>query len=137
MTVTLDREIVLDGWLGPTLFTPEPRDTLETYSVALAGHEHARSIVLGSTRETMDVARHAYAAYCAAPDGTVVSVDLAPPHRTLFVNSTIEAFAASLDAFASAWPDLGQVRSALMAIDSSALSDDDSFWPELLEGCSI
>lgn len=149
----LPREIRLKGWLGPTLFTSEVCDrepvALAEFREPLTAHEHARSFVIGSVRETQGSTATAYAAFCVDPGtGNVVVVDLDPPYRTRFVNTGPETFAASLDAFAAAWPQLtasdeaaatgvlDELRSKLAAIDAAAVADPDDFWPASIEGYS-
>ena len=127
-----------DGWLGPTLFTAEARGvgavTLGAFSPHLRGCRHAESLVIGSVREAHGTTDDVYAAFCVDPvAGQVFLVDLDRPDRACFVNTTVEAFVASLDAFASSWPRLGDgLRTTLQEIDPAAIESDDAFWPTSL-----
>lgn len=146
----LPSEIRLAGWLRPTLFTPEAHDgqlvTLAAFDATLRAHEHAESLVVGTVRETQGATHTAYAAFCADPGtGNIFLVDLDAPYRVRFVNSGLEEFVACLATFVSAWARLGdsneaalpaairELRSELAAIDATAVSGVDAFWPTSLE----
>ncbi|HEX5060134.1 MAG TPA: SUKH-4 family immunity protein [Kofleriaceae bacterium] len=127
----LPQEVRLEGWVGPTMFTSEVRDgvviTLEELDRRFLGHEHARSLVIGTIRETeaaetddgpsggpyrgavMSGANGwAYAAFCIDPrTENIVLIDFDDVRPTTrFVNSSLALFLASLNAFLEAWPRL-------------------------------
>jgi hypothetical protein len=140
----LPSEVRLAGSVGPTLFTREAQGgelrTLAAFDSALAEHEHAGSLVIGTIRETQGPAT-AYAAFCIEPRmGHIVLVDLDPPHRARFVNSRIEQLMSCLMTAVAGWPrfvddeaGLDALHAELAAIDPAALRDDDAFWPTYLE----
>jgi hypothetical protein len=145
-------EVRLAGWVGPTLFTSEVREgdlaTLDAFAPLPSKHNHAKSLVFGTVRETQGVIASAYSAFCIDPaTGGIVLVDLDPPYRTIIVNTGLVEFVASLRAFVDAWPTiasahertipgiLGDLRSQLGAIDPNAMSDDEWFWPTCVSQC--
>jgi hypothetical protein len=126
---------MLDGWLGPTLFTQEAaRVPLATFRPGMRGHARARWLVIGTTREPDD--DHVYAAFCADPvSGRVVLVDVDAPFSTRHVNASVGAFVACVEMFVRAWPPdhVDRVHAELGDIDPTAMDDPDALWPTLLE----
>ena len=153
MIQQLPKEICLEGWLGPTLFTPEVRDgeliKLGAFCSPLDGHELSNAFVIGSERETQDNTRTPYAAFCIDQStGSVHHVGLDPPYSVRFVNGCIGELVASLQTVVAGWPllkdsddaaataALEHLRSKLAAVDPASMADDDAFWPTVLEMCS-
>jgi hypothetical protein len=144
-------ESEIDLGTGLTLFTPEPgMIELAKSHPLLEVHEHARSLVIGTSRDADSANSDPYAAFCVEPNtGHLVFVDLDPPFRTRFVNTDLARFQACLDVVLAAWPRVAgladaeveafsaELRSELAAIDAAAVRDDDAFWPELLESLLI
>ena len=133
------REVVLPGWLGPTVFTPLDAGELASFRAALRGHAHARWCVIGVTCESDGTV---YAAFCVDPAGeTIAVVDVDAPYATRFVASTRARFDACCDVLVAAWPEIAcgdderadQLRDELSVIDPAAMTDEGAFWPTLLE----
>lgn len=144
------RDAVLEGWVGPTLFSSElasgNASTLAQRWPTLASHEHARSFVLGRIREQDSDLGHA--AFVLKPGvGSIFLVDL-DGQVSRFVNSDVSAFLACLEKFVAWWDDLvhkqqlhgapapeeGErefqvLATALEQIDSRSLADPEAYWP--------
>lgn len=135
------REIRLEGYVGPTLFTSASHGgelvTLEAFHPAARTSRHAGWRVFGTQYETQFEPR-AVVAFCLEPDeDSVACAVLHPPFRASFTNSSPLQFLDCLRAFAAAWPfeDATEpaLRSKLADIDPEAMGDGDHFWPEALE----
>jgi hypothetical protein len=116
---------------------------LDAFSTRLGNHVHARSLVIGTERETQGNAPTAYAAFCVDPaTGRVVYVELDAPFSVRCVNSGLTELLASLARFV-AWrsrlaatdPDaaIAGLRSERAAIDAAAMCDPEANWPTYLD----
>ena len=122
--------------------------TLGELRPELRDREHARSLVIGSIRETLGTDT-VYALFCVEPaTARVYLVDVDPPYHARFVNSGVEALIESLQVFVSGWPSLAasdddtvgsvleDLRAQLTAVDAVAFVDAAAYWSEALEGHS-
>lgn len=142
-------EASLDWRIGPTLFSSELASgaarLLGERWPALAGHPHARALVLGRSSERNGGLDHA--AFVLEPArGGVLRVELAGG-ATRLVNSDLGAFLRSLEAFVRWWDGLLRDRSfgapmadhlrrlaaALREIDAPSLDGQGGYWPSWLE----
>jgi hypothetical protein len=150
------REVALDEWSGPTIFSSElssGRLSLLAHRwPTLASHEHRNSIVLGRIREQDWDLEHA--AYVLQPDvGTVIAVDL-DGRLSRFVNSDLGSFLRCLEAFVTWWDDLARkqqlhaspasedeggerdvqmLATRLKQIDPTSLADANAYWPAWID----
>lgn len=147
--VGVPRDAVLDGWVGPTLFSSELVSGKATVVAqrwpTLASHEHARSFVLGRIREQDSDLEHA--AFVLKPAvGSIFLVDL-DGRVSRFVNTHVGAFLACMETFVAWWdalvrrqqlhgppsPEDGErelrvLATALVEVDARSLTDAEAYW---------
>lgn len=146
---TVPRELRLERWAGPTLFTSELHDGDVRRLDALRSLEtnEDNPLVLGTARETdgyEDEEPAAYGAFCLTDDGRVVLVDLELGTRRFVASGPSELF-ASLALFAREWPAfrklkgeeipafLAWLKRSLEAVDPRIGRDRQDYWSAWLK----
>lgn len=143
-------EAVLDGWVGPKLFSSELRDgslhRLGERWPSLATHQRAEHLVIGGITDSDGELE--YGAFVMEPGhGRLLLVDTQGGHER-FVNSGLGEFLRCLDAFVAWWQDLvrepksdgpesverldrqlGAIATRLVGIDPASMQDPNSYWP--------